>query len=514
MTKVATSKRRPSSLLLLILSAASTELSSAKSKSPNNVQISFLKRAATFGGKSLGVAVRRGCHYNDCGELLSLHSTCSTKTARLSNYIHDDGDRYGAMDRHQCNVLDPQLEVSDYFPNEYDRGHDGRDDEMRTTIHAAVVREHFGDPTVEQKQKRALVKCASTSLLPTQAVGRKNIKRRVQDAMRECHMSSPGATYYPLLSENRIRHDATRNVHVPRRTQTQNRGELASLTSSIATKIRPRSSLQTPPPSRDDPNRKAPTGTAPTTLATPSTAVNTDETIEEPSPAVLSGITQPVVSKYVWSRLTGREFYFPSVLQALVRMGIRTATLQSEEYIDWKPADSGTKQLFQDGVTNEALRHALDDEMNVLVWTGKFKKEDGYGSELPVVKTVSIIPMSPRSMAELLMDSDRVKTYNKMSLGRKDEVTFQYGIDTTASSKDSSAEFTLEGEAKVFPSLNTNIPQLALFRSQLLFVVFALDCKKLDSTTRVKKADGIYNFDVCTTFDAGGQYRGGYHGRR
>jgi len=110
-------------------------------------------------------------------------------------------------------------------------------------------------------------------------------------------------------------------------------------------------------------------------------------------------------------------------------MGIRTASPQSAEYIDWKPADSKTKQLFPDneegGVSNEALRQALEEEMAVFVWTGKFTK-DGYGAELPVVKTVSIVPMSPRKMAELLMDSDRVKTYNKMSLGRKDVITLPF----------------------------------------------------------------------------------------
>jgi len=106
-------------------------------------------------------------------------------------------------------------------------------------------------------------------------------------------------------------------------------------------------------------------------------------------------------------------------------MGIRTASPQSAEYIDWKPADAKTKQLFQEyeeGSSNEALRRALEEEMAVFVWTGTFRK-DGYGAELPVVRTVSIVPMSPRKMAELLMDSDRVKTYNKMSLGRKDVIT-------------------------------------------------------------------------------------------
>jgi hypothetical protein len=31
-------------------------------------------------------------------------------------------------------------------------------------------------------------------------------------------------------------------------------------------------------------------------------------------------------------------------------------------------------------------------------------------------------------LAELLMDSEKVKMYNKMSLGRSDEVVFQTGV--------------------------------------------------------------------------------------
>jgi len=166
-------------------------------------------------------------------------------------------------------------------------------------------------------------------------------------------------------------------------------------------------------------------------------------------------------------------------------MGIRTAT-QSDEYIDWKPADSRTKQLFPDdcddeGVSSKALvRQALEEEMAVFVWTGKFKK-DGYGTELPVVKTVSIVPMSPRSMAELLMDSDRVKTYNKMSLGRRDEITFQSGVDTMAQSEDSSSAttvFLLDGEAKIVRNLTQ--PPVSKKLMEFVTLMYARPLKSKD----------------------------------
>jgi hypothetical protein len=62
-----------------------------------------------------------------------------------------------------------------------------------------------------------------------------------------------------------------------------------------------------------------------------------------------------------------------------------------------------------------------------LAWSGKFLRE-GQGSELPIIKTMAVIDKSPQSLAELLMDSSKVKVYNKMSLGRSDEEVFQMGV--------------------------------------------------------------------------------------
>ena len=58
----------------------------------------------------------------------------------------------------------------------------------------------------------------------------------------------------------------------------------------------------------------------------------------------------------------------------------------------------------------------------ILVFVGKCRKkqDEYYGANLPMVKTQSIIPMSPKDLADLLLDSSRVKVYNKMSVGRVD----------------------------------------------------------------------------------------------
>lgn len=63
-------------------------------------------------------------------------------------------------------------------------------------------------------------------------------------------------------------------------------------------------------------------------------------------------------------------------------------------------------------------------EMDVLVWSGTFNHKY-YGSDLPAIRCEAIVNMSPKSLANLLVDSNRVKEYNKMSIGRDDIVVFQ-----------------------------------------------------------------------------------------
>ena len=69
------------------------------------------------------------------------------------------------------------------------------------------------------------------------------------------------------------------------------------------------------------------------------------------------------------------------------------------------------------------------DSFKVLVWTGKFRP-GCYGAALPVIRSRGIVGMSPRDLTELIMDSARVRLYNKMSLGRDDVRVVQTGVDT------------------------------------------------------------------------------------
>lgn len=69
------------------------------------------------------------------------------------------------------------------------------------------------------------------------------------------------------------------------------------------------------------------------------------------------------------------------------------------------------------------------EEQDVFVWTGSFK-HGLYGSELPAVRSCGIVNMSAKALVELLVDSSRVKEYNKLCLGRQDLVTFQDTMDS------------------------------------------------------------------------------------
>ena len=60
----------------------------------------------------------------------------------------------------------------------------------------------------------------------------------------------------------------------------------------------------------------------------------------------------------------------------------------------------------------------------ILVWSGNFT-HDYYGNDLPAIRVAGIVNMSAKALMDLLVDSSRVKEYNKLSLGREDLVVFQ-----------------------------------------------------------------------------------------
>lgn len=85
--------------------------------------------------------------------------------------------------------------------------------------------------------------------------------------------------------------------------------------------------------------------------------------------------------------------------------------------------------------------------MDVLVWYCACP-HDGHGSEYPMVKARGLIPCSALDIARLLLDSDRVKQYNKMSLGRTDEQSFATGVERA----EKCPATGITGEAKIVRS--------------------------------------------------------------
>jgi len=184
----------------------------------------------------------------------------------------------------------------------------------------------------------------------------------------------------------------------------------------------------------------------------------------QPTASALAAVIQPIIPSSEWDQLTGREFQSSaSALDGLATLGIEMANMESSQrFVDWTPSKATASLLDGNNDNNEAIIEAISDPKDgvVLVWTGKWK-QPGHGSHLPVVRTISVLPMSPRNFADLLMDSSKVQSYNKMSLGRTDIDTMQSGIDTV-----DGAFGGIDGEAKVV----RNLTQPPLSKKKMEFV--------------------------------------------
>mmetsp|Transcript_13113 Transcript_13113/g.26749 ORF Transcript_13113/g.26749 Transcript_13113/m.26749 type:complete len:337 (-) Transcript_13113:21-1031(-) len=131
------------------------------------------------------------------------------------------------------------------------------------------------------------------------------------------------------------------------------------------------------------------------------------------------------VPKSVWLSLTPSSFT-KEAIQTLKDSGMDLAN--NKKVADgpkWDP-DKSTASILKLKGGDEAMSADCSD---IYVWTGTFAPPCT-GADLPAIRTRGVIPMSAKSVAELLMDSSKVKVYNKMSLGRTDVKLFQAGIDS------------------------------------------------------------------------------------
>lgn len=101
-------------------------------------------------------------------------------------------------------------------------------------------------------------------------------------------------------------------------------------------------------------------------------------------------------------------------------------------------ANGGTARILKAGLWDETVfvpcewsrpvpvphSKGSKGENDVLVWSGTWGHKY-YGHDLPAIRCEAIVNMSPYDLASLLMDSNRVKEYNKMSIGRDDIMVLQ-----------------------------------------------------------------------------------------
>jgi hypothetical protein len=151
------------------------------------------------------------------------------------------------------------------------------------------------------------------------------------------------------------------------------------------------------------------------------------------------------------------EFFFidhdvTTVLDNLSRLGYDMATDESDRFT---PTSHTERKLASYGPSESSLNDwpvrpwKAAQGNDVLVWTGGVE-HDGFGSDWPVVKARGIVQAPPLELLEFLLDSSKIKQYNKISQGREDLLVIQKGVHTTAAESD----LGLSGAAKIIKSLN------------------------------------------------------------
>lgn len=141
--------------------------------------------------------------------------------------------------------------------------------------------------------------------------------------------------------------------------------------------------------------------------------------------------------KVGWRWMTGMAKKAPlaeAAMEALVKTALDASTNKGM----WTANKATNKILTKSDIWNNTVftpcnqekavpvPHAkgTKEENEVLVWTGAWS-HSYYGHELPAIRCEAIVNMSPKALADLLIDSNRVKEYNKMSVGRDDILILQ-----------------------------------------------------------------------------------------
>lgn len=144
-----------------------------------------------------------------------------------------------------------------------------------------------------------------------------------------------------------------------------------------------------------------------------------------------------------------------SILQNLNQLGYDVATDESDRFVPTRDTEKALQgyrkniQLQKDSADWPIQPWYSAHHDDILIWTGDVRHA-GLGSDWPVCKARGLIQTPPRALLEYLMDSSRVKEYNKMSQGRDDMYVIQKGLGAAASS----SPYDISGECKIVKSIN------------------------------------------------------------
>ena len=139
-----------------------------------------------------------------------------------------------------------------------------------------------------------------------------------------------------------------------------------------------------------------------------------------------------------------------TLIDALFKRGLQSAMDESDS---WTPVRETEKILNKRSKAKDEVDGPIGSWPNaasgsdVLVWSAPCEFE-GHGSQYPVAKARGLIPTTAINLVRLLLDSNRTKEYNKMSLGRTDEHCFSKGVDE----QDKCPNTGIQGEAKIVRS--------------------------------------------------------------
>lgn len=141
------------------------------------------------------------------------------------------------------------------------------------------------------------------------------------------------------------------------------------------------------------------------------------------------------------------------ILDRLFQVGQSVCMDESDRF---QPNRETQRLLSKHGITPKPIdgwpfglwREAKGKE--VLTWTGKIGSRGcGFGDDWPVIKTRGIVSTTPRDLVQFLLDSSKIKTYNKMSQGREDILVLQDGVETSAEE----SEYGVAGDARIIRAL-------------------------------------------------------------